>query len=34
MNTQDVLAIHTAGLGKRYGSLWALQDCCTAVRHT
>ena len=24
---QETPAVHTAGLGKRYGSLWALQDC-------
>ena len=28
MNTP---AIHTTGLGKRYGALWALQDCSVSV---
>ena len=27
----DAPAIRTAGLGKRYGSLWALQDCSVSV---
>jgi ABC-2 type transport system ATP-binding protein len=31
MNTQDAPAIRTAGLGKRYGSSWALQDCSVSV---
>jgi ABC-2 type transport system ATP-binding protein len=31
MTTQDAPAIRTAGLGKRYGSLWALQDCSVSV---
>jgi ABC-2 type transport system ATP-binding protein len=31
MNAQDTPAIRTAGLGKRYGSLWALQDCSVSV---
>ena len=31
MNAQDALAIRTTGLGKRYGSLWALQDCSVSV---
>jgi ABC-2 type transport system ATP-binding protein len=31
MKTNDVPAVHTAGLGKRYGSLWALQDCSVTV---
>ena len=29
MNT--TFAIHTSGLGKRYGSNWALQDCSVSV---
>ena len=31
MTTQDVPAVRTEGLGKRYGSLWALQDCSVTV---
>jgi ABC-2 type transport system ATP-binding protein len=31
MNGQDTPAIRTAGLGKRYGSLWALRDCSVSV---
>ncbi len=31
MNGQDAPALRTAGLGKRYGSLWALQDCSVSV---
>jgi branched-chain amino acid transport system ATP-binding protein len=31
MNTLDAPAIRTAGLGKRYGSLWALRDCSVSV---
>ncbi|MGH3198582.1 MAG: ABC transporter ATP-binding protein [Streptosporangiaceae bacterium] len=31
MRTQETLAVDTAGLGKRYGSLWALQDCSVTV---
>jgi ABC-2 type transport system ATP-binding protein len=31
MRTQETPAVHTAGLGKRYGSLWALQDCSVTV---
>ena len=31
MNALDAPAIRTAGLGKRYGSLWALQDCSVSV---
>ena len=31
MNGQDAPAIRTAGLGKRYGSLWALRDCSVSV---
>ncbi len=31
MNVRDVLAIHTTGLGKRYGSNWALQDFSASV---
>ncbi len=31
MNGQDAPAIRTAGLSKRYGSLWALQDCSVSV---
>ncbi len=31
MNAQDAPAIRTAGLGKRYGSLRALQDCSASV---
>jgi ABC-2 type transport system ATP-binding protein len=31
MSTQDAPAISTTGLGKRYGSLWALQDCSVSV---
>ena len=31
MNGQDAPAIRTVGLGKRYGSLWALQDCSVSV---
>jgi ABC-2 type transport system ATP-binding protein len=31
MTTQDAPAIRTAGLGERYGSLWALQDCSVSV---
>ena len=31
MNGQDAPAIRTAGLGKRHGSLWALQDCSVSV---
>lgn len=27
MSTPDAPAIHTAGLGKRYGPAWALRDC-------
>ena len=30
MNGQDA-AVRTAGLGKRYGSLWALRDCSVSV---
>jgi ABC-2 type transport system ATP-binding protein len=31
MRTQETPAVDTAGLGKRYGSLWALQDCSVTV---
>jgi ABC-2 type transport system ATP-binding protein len=31
MSTHDAPAIHTTGLGKRYGSSWALQDCSVSV---
>ena len=31
MRTQEAPAVDTAGLGKRYGSLWALQDCSVTV---
>jgi ABC-2 type transport system ATP-binding protein len=31
MRTQEAPAVHTVGLGKRYGSLWALQDCSVTV---
>jgi ABC-2 type transport system ATP-binding protein len=31
MRSQGAPAIQTAGLGKRYGSLWALQDCSVSV---
>ncbi|MGH3292341.1 MAG: ABC transporter ATP-binding protein [Trebonia sp.] len=31
MNRQDAPAIRTVGLGKRYGSSWALQDCSVSV---
>jgi ABC-2 type transport system ATP-binding protein len=31
MNAQDAPAIRTDGLGKRYGSLWALRDCSVSV---
>lgn len=31
MNGQDPPAIRTAGLGKRYGSSWALRDCSVSV---
>lgn len=31
MSTRDVTAIRTTGLGKRYGSVWALQDCSVSV---
>src|SRR5258708_2966178 len=31
MTMQDAPAIRTAGLGKRYGSLWALKDCSVSV---
>jgi ABC-2 type transport system ATP-binding protein len=31
MRTQQTPAVDTAGLGKRYGSLWALQDCSVTV---
>ncbi|MGD0703668.1 MAG: ATP-binding cassette domain-containing protein [Trebonia sp.] len=31
MSGQDAPAIRTAGLGKRYGSWWALQDCSVSV---
>ena len=31
MSAQDLPAIRTAGLGKRYGSLWALRDCSVSV---
>jgi ABC-2 type transport system ATP-binding protein len=31
MSTQNALAIQTSGLGKRYGSRWALQDCSVSV---
>src|SRR5258708_6753865 len=31
MSTRDAPAIRTAGLGERYGSLWALQDCSVSV---
>jgi ABC-2 type transport system ATP-binding protein len=31
MRTQGIPAVQTAGLGKRYGSLWALQDCTVTV---
>jgi ABC-2 type transport system ATP-binding protein len=31
MNTPDAPTIRTAGLGKRYGSLWALQDFSASV---
>jgi len=31
MSTPDAPAIHTAGLGKRYGPAWALRDCSVSV---
>ena len=31
MRTQETPAVDTVGLGKRYGSLWALQDCSVTV---
>lgn len=31
MRTQETPAVDTAGLGKRYGSLWALEDCSLTV---
>ena len=31
MSGQDTPAVRTAGLGKRYGSAWALQDCSVLV---
>jgi ABC-2 type transport system ATP-binding protein len=31
MRTQETPAVDTAGLGKRYGSFWALQDCSVTV---
>lgn len=31
MNADSTPAIHTVGLGKRYGSMWALQDCSISV---
>jgi ABC-2 type transport system ATP-binding protein len=31
MSGQDVPAIRTTGLGKQYGSLWALRDCSVSV---
>jgi ABC-2 type transport system ATP-binding protein len=31
MSTQNASAIQTSGLGKRYGSVWALQDCSVSV---
>jgi ABC-2 type transport system ATP-binding protein len=31
MNADGTPAIHTVGLGKRYGSMWALQDCSITV---
>jgi ABC-2 type transport system ATP-binding protein len=31
MNPDNVPAIQTIGLGKRYGSFWALQDCSVSV---
>jgi ABC-2 type transport system ATP-binding protein len=31
MRMQESLAVEAAGLGKRYGSLWALQDCSVTV---
>jgi ABC-2 type transport system ATP-binding protein len=31
MTAQNPPAVHTVGLGKRYGSLWALQDCSVTV---
>jgi ABC-type Na+ transport system ATPase subunit NatA len=31
MSAPDTPAIRTAGLGKRYGSLWALRDCSVSV---
>src|SRR5216684_3511370 len=31
MSTQNAPAIQTTGLGKRYGSVWALQDCSVSV---
>jgi len=31
MSADDSPAIHTTGLGKRYGALWALQDCSVSV---
>jgi ABC-2 type transport system ATP-binding protein len=33
VSTQHVPAIRAAGLGKRYGSLWALRDCSVSVPH-
>lgn len=33
MSGQDAPAIRTAGLGKRYGSVWALRDCSVSVPH-
>jgi ABC-2 type transport system ATP-binding protein len=31
MSADGTPAIHTVGLGKRYGSMWALQDCSISV---
>lgn len=31
MSVQDAPAIQTAGLGKRYGPVWALRDCTVSV---
>ncbi len=31
MSVQDAPAVRTTGLGKRYGSVWALQDCSVSV---
>ena len=33
MSTRSAPVIATTGLGKRYGSLWALQDCSVSVPH-